>query len=364
MKFIVKFLSGIAIFLFFTKTSANAQGCVAIRGNGSFSTMDHPMLDSGATSDKSWYFTTSYRYFKSFRHFKGGDEQVERLEKHTEVVNWQNTIDLALTRNFNQYWSVTVGIPYLVNQRSSLYEHGLKERHTSASHGFGDARVVVNRWLFNSHTARKGNVEVGLGLKLPTGDYNYMDNFYNVTPSERPVDQSIQLGDGGVGIIAEVNGFLHFTGGLSGYTNLYYMANPRNTNGTRTYLELLSPTLAQSDIMSVPDQYLARVGVNYSFGATKAFTASAGLRLEGVPAYDLIGKSEKWRRPGYVVSIEPSVNYSLKKMNFFANVPIAAKRKRIQSYNDKQNSIKTGVYTVGDAAFADYSINFGVSFKL
>jgi hypothetical protein len=116
--------------------------------------------------------------------------------------------------------------------------------------------------------------------------------------------------------------------------------------------------------MSVPDQYLARLGANYSFGSKKEFTVSAGGRLEGVPAYDLIGKSEKWRRPGYVVSGEPSLNYSLKKMNFFASVPIAIVRKRIQSYNDKQNSIKTGTVIYGDAAFADYAINFGASFKL
>lgn len=366
MKFIYKFLVGIAIYLSFNISNVNAQGCVAIRGNGSFSTMEHPMLDSAMApgADKGWYFTTSYRYFKSFRHFKGNQEQYERLEKGTEVINWQNTIDLSLTRTFNRFWSVTVGIPYLINTRSSLYEHGLKERHSSYSHGFGDMRIVANRWLFDARTTKKGNIQIGLGVKLPTGNYNYMSHFYNVTPSERPVDQSIQLGDGGVGIISEVNGFLNLNHNFSLYTNLYYMANPRNTNGTRTYLELLSPTLAESDIMSVPDQYLARLGANYSFGQSKALTISAGARLEGIPAYDLIGKSEKWRRPGYVASAEPSVNYSFKRMNIFVNVPIAVVRKRTQSYNDKQNSIKTGTVIYGDAAFADYAINVGVSFKL
>jgi hypothetical protein len=84
-------------------------------------------------------------------------------------------------------------------------------------------------------------------------------NFYNVTPEERPVDQSIQLGDGGVGIIAEANGYLNFSSGFSGLYNLYYMSNPRNTNGTRTYREVLSASLANEAISSVPDQYLARL---------------------------------------------------------------------------------------------------------
>jgi hypothetical protein len=365
MKLSYKLFIALTIFLFAANTKLSAQGCVAIRGNGSFSTMDHPMLDTNITSDKSWYFTTSYRYFKSFRHFRGGEEQLERLKNHTEVINWQNTIDLSLTRNFNQYWSLTVGIPYLINTRSSLYEHGGKERHSSASHGFGDARIVANRWLFNSHTTHKGNIQVGLGVKLPTGDYNYMDDFQNVTPSRRPVDQSIQLGDGGVGIIAEVNGFLNFNKAFSGYTNLYYMANPRNTNGTRTYRETLRATLANESIMSVADQFLARIGANYTIhGNTNALTISAGARMEGIPVRDLIGKSNAFRRPGYVISVEPSLNYSLKRINFFANVPVAVKRKRTQSVTDKENSVTSGTYVNGDAAFADYSINFGVSFKL
>ncbi|MEB0262491.1 MULTISPECIES: hypothetical protein [unclassified Mucilaginibacter] len=62
---------------------------MGIRGNGSFSTMEHPMLDSNTApgSYKSWYVTASYRYFKSFRHFKGTDEQTQRQTLHNEVIN-------------------------------------------------------------------------------------------------------------------------------------------------------------------------------------------------------------------------------------------------------------------------------------
>lgn len=364
MKFTLKFIAAIAVSILFYTTDVKAQGCVAIRGNGSFAVMEHPMLDSSVLSDKSWEFTTSYRYFKSFRHFKGSDEQKQRQVLGNEVINHQSTIDLNLTRNFDQFWSLSVGIPYLINTRSSLYEHGGKERHSSASHGIGDMRIVANRWLFDSHKTHKGNIQLGLGVKLPTGNDNYNSYFYNVTPNERPVDQSIQLGDGGVGIIAEANGYLNFSKRFSGYTNLYYMANPRNTNGTRTYRETLSATLANEAITSVPDQYLARLGINYMFGGRfSALTVSAGARLEGVAVRDLIGKSDAFRRPGYVLSVEPSLNYSLKRFNIFASVPIALKRNRLQSVTDKENTITTGKYVIGDAAFADYSINIGASFK-
>ncbi|TWR31397.1 hypothetical protein FPZ43_02665 [Mucilaginibacter pallidiroseus] len=365
MKFYHKILAAVAVLTLFNNLKSNAQGCVAIRGNGSFLTMEHPMLDTVLGSDKGWLFTSSYRYFKSFRHFRGREEQKERLVLGNEVINHQSTIDLSLTRNFNQFWSVTVGMPYLINTRSSLYEHGGKERHTSKSNGIGDMRIVANRWLFDSHKTHTGNIQVGLGVKLPTGDYNATSTFYNVTPAVRPVDQSIQLGDGGVGIIAEVNGFLGLGGSFSGYTNLYYMSNPRNMNGTRTYRETLRATLANEAITNVPDQYMARLGVNYALkGAFSAINVSAGARIEGIPVYDIFGKSDGFRRPGYVFSGEPALNYSFRKVNIFASVPIAIIRDRTQSVTDRENSKNTGTFVNGDAAFADYSINFGVSFKL
>jgi hypothetical protein len=361
--FTLKAIGAVAIFIFAAGQKANAQGCVAIKGTGGLMTIEHPMEDS-SVSEQSWELTASFRYFKSFRHFKGSDEQKQRLVIGNEVINHQSTYDLNLTRNFDRFWSVSIGIPYLINTRSSLYEHGGKERHKSYSNGFGDSRIIASRWLFDSHTATKGNIQVGLGIKLPTGDDNYMSNFYNVIPSKRPVDQSIQLGDGGVGFIAQFNGYLNFNSHFSGYTNLYYLSNPRNTNNTRTYRETLSATLANEAISSVPDQYLARLGVNYTFGGDlKALTLSAGGRIEGIPVHDLIGKSDAFRRPGYIISVEPSVNYAFKRFNVFASVPIALRRDRTQSVTDKQNSAIQGQYVIGDAAFADYAINFGVSFK-
>ena len=114
---------------------------------------------------------------------------------------------------------------------------------------------------------------MGLGLKLPTGDYNYKDYNYNVGPNGtkelRPVDQSIQLGDGGTGITLELNAFYSILHNLSVYGNFYYLSNPREQNGTRTYRETLSANLANEAIMSVPDQYMLRTGINYSPNSIK-----------------------------------------------------------------------------------------------
>ena len=113
--------------------------------------------------------------------------------------------------------------------------------------------------------------------------------------------------------------------------------------------------------MSVPDQYMLRGGVNLNL---KKFQLTAGIRDECLPVHDLIGGSNGFRRPGYIISFEPGAAYQVHNMTFYAYAPIALKRDRTQSVPDKISTALTGKYTQGDAAFADYLINVGVSFKL
>ncbi|WP_235336758.1 hypothetical protein [Pontibacter korlensis] len=329
-------------------------------------TIAHPTEETAA---KGWQLNVAHRYFKSFRHFRGEEEQEERLKQHTEVINWQHSLDLTVIRQINSSWSLSVGVPLLINKRSSLYEHGRQQRHNTNSAGLGEIRVVAYKWLLDPEQNMSGNLQLGVGVKLPTGNYKYKDTFYHVGPDGstevRPVDQSIQLGDGGVGAIAELNGFYSLSPRFSTYGNWYYLFNPREDNGTRTFRETLTPMLANEAIMSVPDQYMVRVGVSYGFkGTLEGLLASIGGRMEGVPVEDTFGGSRGFRRPGYVQSLEPGVSYQLKKVSLFAAIPIALRRNRLQSVTDKENTEATGNFVQGDAAFADYAINIGCTIKL
>ena len=86
--------------------------------------------------------------------------------------------------------------------------------------------------------------------------------------------------------------------------------------------------------------------------------------MECVPSEDLIGGSNGFRRPGYVIAAEPVVAYKAKKAQFYLSVPYAVERRRTQSVPDMIRSELTKTRFVGDAAFADYSINFGASLSL
>lgn len=345
---------------------AFSQGCVAIRGTGGAS-----CLRPGSTSDSSgWLLNINNRYFESYKHFVGTEEQFKREEIGTNVINNTYNLDLFLAKNLNHRWSVGVNVPVISNARSSLYEHGGNSggpdaRHSTYSFGLGDIRLAVYRWLWNPLTHARWNVQAGLGIKLPTGDYEYQDYFIknDTVKILGPVDQSIQLGDGGTGLTAEINAFYNFSTKFSAYANFFYLANPREQNGVSTARGGV-PSAASiaygSSVMSVPDQYMIRGGVNFS---VNNFTASAGVRKECIPVYDLIGGSNGFRRPGYVVSIEPGLTCQLKKVTFYTYVPVALERNRTQSVPDKIRSEKTGTYYQGDAAFADYAVNIGCAIR-
>lgn len=327
------------------------------------------MLEEHALANKKpegWSLSINSRYFKSFRHFVGTAEQKQRVQQGTQVVNRVFSTELGVTRQFNNRWTFGIFAPITSNARSSLYEHDGKNRYSTNSFGLGDIRFAAYYWLTNPEKMAKFNAQVGVGLKLPTGDYRYQDYFHKSDSVKvlGPVDQSIQLGDGGTGITLETNAFFTVSKKASIYFNGFYLFNPREQNGVSTArggVTALSSILYGSDVMSVSDQFMARLGVTVG---VDHFNFSGGMRIEGVPAKDLIGGSHGFRRPGYVVSAEPVVVYKVKRTAFYASVPVAVQRNRIQSVPDKIKTEKTGVYSQGDAAFADYTINFGAAFNL
>lgn len=374
----------VASFLVFGVSNAKAQGCVAVRGFGGCGVAGGSGL---ALAPKQWQVGANYRYFESFRHFKGDEEQYDRLVKQTQVINYSNTIDISASMGLTLRTQLNVNLPVSYTDRSSYYEHGGQTttfpgaRKTSTSAGIGDARIGISKWLWNPVLHTKSNLMLGVGLKLPTGNWNVQDSFYNVMVTDpvtgsssrktvyRPVDQSIQLGDGGLGLSLEMQGFWEMADGLFAYGNAFYILNPRGVNGTMTnrrttiVVNGVSQVFTNEYMCSVADQYAARLGF-LSQSQLHGLSFSWGARLEGVPVRDLVGESYGFRRPGYTIAAEPGVTYMKGKTTLNFNMPIALYRIRKQSVTDKEVQDATGVARNGDAAFADYLISLGVTYRL
>lgn len=337
---------------------AFSQGCVAIKGMAG--------ICSRPSDAKGWEININNRYFRSYKHFVGTVEQKQRVKDGSNVINHSYEMDITATRIINLRWSLGLTLPVMDFSRSSLYEHDGKTRHVTHSFGIGDARFSAYRWMFDPKTSHKGNVQLGLGIKLPTGNSNYLDYFYKKADSSilGPVDQSIQPGDGGTGITFELNSFYNFSHRVGVYGGFFYLINPREVNGTSTTRGGTASASAKkynTDVMSVPDLFMVRGGGAYTLNQ---FTFSGGVRIEGLPSKDLIGGSRGFRRPGYIISAEPSVTLVTKKASFNISVPVALQRNRTQSDSDKRQSIDTGTHKQGDAAFADYLISAGMTVRL
>ena len=341
----------------FISMESNAQGCVAIKGTAG--------ICSRPTDSKGWEINLNNRYFRSYKHYVGTEEQKVRVEEGTNVINHAYELDISSIKTFNSRWSLGITLPVLSYGRSSLYEHDGKTRHSTHSFGIGDLRVSGYRWMFDPQISHKGNIQLGLGIKLPTGNYDYQDYFYKKADSSvlGPVDQSIQLGDGGTGITFELNTFYNFNHKLGVYGNFFYLVNPREVNGTSTTRGGVASATAKkynTDVMSVPDLFMARGGLAYM---VSNITFAGGVRVEGLPSKDLVGGSRGFRRPGYIISAEPTVTWTTKNLSFNVAVPVALVRNRTQSDSDKRRTIDTGIHQQGDAAFADYSVNLGFTVR-
>jgi hypothetical protein len=322
--------------------------------------LDTPVLgvQESCSGAYRWQVSTTWRYQRSHRHFVGSEEQTQRATDESEVINNINLAELGIRYDATPQWSFSLGIPYMIAKRSSPIRDSNRvvvARSRVETQSLGDIVLSAHRLLWKPLTHPRGNVSFGLGVKFPTGEYGAKDtrlslvNGQYVTDVET-VDQSIQPGDGGYGVMLDFQGFQRFmNSGFALYASASYLLNPRNTNGVPTFRS--APGEA---VMSVADQYLARVGTSYSTESWKGFGVTLGGRLEGVPVKDVIGGSDGFRRPGYAISAEPGVSWSHGPHTFSLDVPIAVYRNRTRSVADR---LVPGRH--GDAAFADYIIMVG-----
>jgi hypothetical protein len=322
--------------------------------------LDAPVLgvQETYTGPNRWQISTTWRYQHSHRHFVGSEEQTQRAADESEVINNINIAELGIRYNATPQWSFALGIPYFMAERSSPIRDANRvvvARSRVASQSVGDISLTARRLLWKPLTHPDGNVQLGLGVKFPTGKYGVEDTRLRLVNGQyvtdvTTVDQSIQPGDGGYGFLLDVQAFQRLMhSGFALYGSASYLVNPRGTNGTPTFRNNRG-----EEIMSVADQYVARVGSSYSNKSWKGFGVSLGGRLEGVPVKDLIGSSEGFRRPGYAISAEPGVSWSHGPHTLSLGVPVAIYRNRTRSVADR---LVPGRH--GDAAFADYLVFLG-----
>ncbi len=336
-----------------TAPRIRAQGCVPIKEmSDQTPSIEGISLASGA--DK-WDFTESYEHFRSYLDYVGSQDMTPgRAALTNQVINVVDQFDTALSYSFNPRDTASLDVAYFAATRSQLVK-GLGRFKTRAN-DLGDTRLGVSRWMFDPASSPRGNLSLGLGLSVPTGKSNVKDYFHTTTGLVyKNVDQSIQPGLGGWGYIFEGSAYFRVLPTTTLYANGFYMVTPQNVNGTRTSSAITSETAFDS----IYDQYELRAGVTQQLVRFQhgALNGSLGGRWEGVPSDDLVGRSDGFRRPGYVLSIEPGLSYVLPHDSLSLSVPVAEYMNRTQSYPDTL----TGGH--GDAFFAKFLVLISYSHR-
>ena len=322
---------------------AFAQGCVAAHTNQR--TFDQ-LLTSGESSEAGSRFSIhnltvsiGYRVFNSNKYFQGSDE----IARPTAVRNHQNIFDIGIEYRLSHRWSILADVPVLNGTRNQIYPPaGIFQVS-----GLGDITIGAQSWLFRPPTENGGNVAVSASLKMPTGIDNATGSgLYTGQIIKATADQSLQPGDGAWGFNLATQGYKGLWHGAAAYGQATYLFNPLDTNGVATFR-----SQPGQGVMSVTDQYLYRAGVSQTVPRVRGLAMSLGIRGEGVPVRDLLGDSDGFRRPGFILSLDPGLMYRYKRDTLSINGPWALYRDRPPSVPEIEN------HTInGDAFFADYTI--------
>jgi hypothetical protein len=239
-----------------------------------------------------------YRYLHTDQFFLG--DQLVSTPGGQPIIFYIHSVDLDVSYAMTDRLSLSLSIPFSYGTQSRLYADSA--RHVAHAFGLGDVSVLGTAWVLDPRTHPRGNVALGLGVKTPTGSNKVTDAFFLKGGSsiQYPVDQSIEPGDGGWGVILQLQAFQKVLPRAFGYFTGSYLLSPRAVS------DVLRPPPSTVP-WSVPDVYSGRLGVTYNLLPEQGVSARLGGRIDGIPYHDVIGGSDGFRRPGYVVFVEPGV---------------------------------------------------------
>jgi hypothetical protein len=290
-----------------------------------------------------WQVGLAYRHLYADQWFVGTRVDETATPFQRPLFLKINSLDLSVAYGLSDRASLTLTLPFLYGTQSRYYAD--IRRHQVNSVGLGDVNLIANTWLWSPQSRPNGNINLGLGVKTPIGNNEFENDWWLADSSQirHVVDQSIQLGDGGWGIILQAQAFQRVRPTTSLYVVGTYMLS------TKEHTDVVSPIAGVT--LGVPDVYYVRGGVAQSLWTAGGLSASLGARLDGITRRDIIGGGDDYfRRPGYTLFLDPGLSLRRGPSEFTVNFPIRVHQNFPQSIIDK----KAG--KVGGGDLADYLI--------
>jgi hypothetical protein len=296
-----------------------------------------------------WQIAVSFRHLYADDWFVGKNIDEAAAPFGKPLYLNINSLDVSVTYATSRRASITLTAPMSYGRHSRLYAD--KVRHEVSARGVGDINAIANVWIWNPDEALDGNVSLGLGIKAPTGNSRIEGDFFAAdgSVSRRVVDQSIQLGDGGWGFIAQAQGYRHLTGRFNGYLFGSYLVAPKKKSSV--------PSPIAGVALSVPDVYSVRGGTAFALIPSRRLSTNLGVRMDGIPLRDVIGGGDDgFRRPGYTLYLDPGAAMRIGRQEVTLSVPIRLRQNFSRSLIDRERNLRGGGDLARYLVFAGYSV--------
>jgi hypothetical protein len=298
-----------------------------------------------------WRIGVAYRRLYADTWFVGSEANEAAAPFGQPLYLDINSFDFSVTYGVTDRLSLTLTLPFSYGTHSRFYADN--QRHKVDAGGLGDLSLVGTAWLLQPTRHPTGNVALGLGVKTPTGNNEARNDFFNADGSvtQRVVDQSIQLGDGGFGIMLHTQAFQQVFPRAIAYVNGYYLLSLREKTDV--------PSPLPDVTLAVPDVYSARAGLAYALFPTAGVSVNLGGRIDGIPLRDIIGRGDdNFRRPGYTLYVDPGLAWRLGNAEVTVSLPLRVHQSFSQSLVDRRVNFPGG----GD--LANYLLFVGFTQRL
>src|SRR5215203_2420497 len=159
---------------------------------------------SGFVAARHWEVGAAFRRLSADQWFVGSQLRQSGAPFGQPLFLGINSLDATFTYGVTDRVSVTLTVPFSRGTQSRFYADG--KRHTVRAAGLSDITGIANVWLRHPSGESSGNLALGFGVKTTSGNNRVIDSFFVADGSRttNPVDQSIQLGDGGLGMIFQL----------------------------------------------------------------------------------------------------------------------------------------------------------------
>src|SRR5256712_4959350 len=143
-----------------------------------------------------WRIALGYRHLHADQLFVG----TQLLPTSQPLIINLHSVDVTTSYAVTDRFSLSLTVPFVDGMQSRMYADSA--RHAVTALGLGDVSLIGSTWLLDPHN-HSGNIALGLGVKAPTGTHTATDAYFlkGGTSIQYPVDQSIEPGDGGWGIV-------------------------------------------------------------------------------------------------------------------------------------------------------------------